>query len=221
MHLRFYLIFHISFNIQTILHTRTECVPSSSSVFPCYISGVHHFGWDFCVCAFFVYVYAFFNPTIEVVTFCLCGWYTLGVFFIAGIHSSRTWMSGSFEAMQWNACVHRLSLGLHSHQKEFGGNGVRTHVNSKGNIPTTRKKPPQMRIEATTLHQAGRWAQNTTIQLFQPPCSLWLWDLVCDIFWTSSLGVFLDILVSSPPSSVPWLSQWHTALKKKKKKKVV
>ena len=30
-------------------------------------SGVHHFWWDFCVCEFF-------NPTIGVVTFGLCGW---------------------------------------------------------------------------------------------------------------------------------------------------
>ena len=46
-------------------------------------------------------------------------------------------MSGSFESVQWNACVHRLDLGLHSHLKEFLGNGVRTHVNSKGKIPST------------------------------------------------------------------------------------
>ena len=28
--------------------------------------------------------------------------------------------------------MQRLDLGLYSHPKEFGGNGVRTHVNSKG-----------------------------------------------------------------------------------------
>ena len=28
--------------------------------------------------------------------------------------------------------MHRLDLGLYSHPKEFLGNGVRTHVNSKG-----------------------------------------------------------------------------------------
>ena len=59
--------------------------------------------------------------------------------FVAGIHPSRTWMSGSFESVQWNACVHRLDLGLHSHPKEFWGDGVRTHVNSKGKIPSTGK----------------------------------------------------------------------------------
>ena len=46
-------------------------------------------------------------------------------------------MSGSFEYVWWNACVHRLDLGLCSHPKEFWGNGTRNHVNSKGKIPTT------------------------------------------------------------------------------------
>ena len=48
-------------------------------------------------------------------------------------------MSGFFESMQWNACVHRLDLGLYSHLKEFWGNGVRTNVNSKGKVPCTGK----------------------------------------------------------------------------------
>ena len=47
-------------------------------------------------------------------------------------------MSGSFESVRWSACVRRLDLSLYSHPKEFLGNGVRTHVNSKGKIPTTR-----------------------------------------------------------------------------------
>ena len=57
--------------------------------------------------------------------------------FVAGIHLSRTRMSASFESVRWNACVYRLDLGLYSRPKEFGGNGVRTHVNSKGKIPST------------------------------------------------------------------------------------
>ena len=62
-----------------------------------------------------------------------------GCIFVAGFHPSRTWMSGSLESVRWNACVHRLRLGLYSHPKEFSGNGVRTHVNSKGKIPSTGK----------------------------------------------------------------------------------
>ena len=46
-------------------------------------------------------------------------------------------MSGSFYSMRWNACVHRLDLGLYSHPKEFGGNGDKTHVNTKGKNPST------------------------------------------------------------------------------------
>ena len=48
-------------------------------------------------------------------------------------------MSGSLESVRWNACAHRLVLGLHSHPKEFLGNGVRTHAHSKGKIPSAGK----------------------------------------------------------------------------------
>ena len=75
--------------------------------------------------------------------------------FVASIHPSRTWMSGSFQSMWWNACVHRLDLGLYSCPKESWGNGVRTHVNSRGKIPSTGKNSPQRRIEPMALYQAG------------------------------------------------------------------
>ena len=42
-----------------------------------------------------------------------------GCVFVASIHPSRTWMSGSFESVRWNACVHGLGFGLYSHPKEF------------------------------------------------------------------------------------------------------
>ena len=62
---------------------------------PSHISGLHHFGGDFCVCdrfvlfvclffvCLFVYLFVwlfFFNPIIEVVTFRLRGWRMLGMF---------------------------------------------------------------------------------------------------------------------------------------------
>ena len=72
--------------------------------------------------------------------------------FVAGIHPSRTWTSGSLESVRWNACVHRLDLGLYSHPS-FWGSGVWTHVNSKGKIPSTGKFP-QRRIELATLWTA-------------------------------------------------------------------
>ena len=78
--------------------------------------------------------------------------------FVAGIHPSRTWMLGSFESMQWNACVYRLDLGLYSHLKEFWGNGVRSHGNYKGKSPLWETL---RRFEPTTLHHAGQRAQHT------------------------------------------------------------
>ena len=72
----------------------------------------------------------------------------VGCVFVACIHPSstqtytslwsKTWMSGSFESMKWNACVHRLNLQLYYHPNKLLGNGVRTQVNSKGKIPSTR-----------------------------------------------------------------------------------
>ena len=52
-----------------------------------YISGVHHFLGEIFA---YVTVFVFSNPTIKVVTFHLRGWCVLGVFFVAGIHPSRT-----------------------------------------------------------------------------------------------------------------------------------
>ena len=54
----------------------TEHNGASSSAFPSYISGVHHF-W-----VGFLRMWTFFNPTIKVVTFRLRGWCVLGVFLL-------------------------------------------------------------------------------------------------------------------------------------------
>ena len=55
-----------------------------------------------------------------------------------------------------NSCAHRLDLGLYSHPKEFWWNGIRTHINSKGKIPSTG------RLEPATLHLAGQRIHLTT-----------------------------------------------------------
>ena len=87
-----------------------------------------------------------------------------GCVFVAGIHPSRTWTSGSFEPMRWNACMHRLDLGLYSHPKEFLGNGVWTHVNSKGKVPSTENVP---RGGSNPRH-CGQRAQALPTELFWP-----------------------------------------------------
>ena len=66
----------------------------------------------------------------------------LGVFLLPAF--TRLDMNiGSFESVRWNACVHRLDLGLYSHPKEFWGNEVRTHVNPKGKTPLPEHPPPR------------------------------------------------------------------------------
>ena len=86
-----------------------------------------------------------------------------GCVFAAGIHPSRTWMSGSFESVRWNACVHRLDLGLYSHPKGFWGKESEPMLTPKEKNPLYRKKnSSQRRTEPTTLHQAGLGAQHTT-----------------------------------------------------------
>ena len=87
---------------------------------------------------FFSYVTVFYSNHLG--SHMLSSWMVhAGCVFVAGIHPSRTWMSGSFESVWWNACMHRLDLGLYSHPKKFWGNGVRNHVNSKGKILSTWK----------------------------------------------------------------------------------
>ena len=69
-------------------------------------------------------------------------------------------MSGSFESVRWNVCVHRLDLGLCSHPKEFFvGMVLETML-------TPREKSPlaeaQRRFEPATLYHARQRAQHTT-----------------------------------------------------------
>ena len=52
---------------------------SSSSALPAISVGCTIFG------EIFVYVTIFFNPTVEVVTFRLCGWCMLGVFLLPAV----------------------------------------------------------------------------------------------------------------------------------------
>ena len=100
------------------------------------LSGVHHFRWDFRESdRFFIQRLSNHIPSLWMVhDRCV---------FVAGIHPFRTWTLGSFESMLWNACLHRIDLCLYSHLKEFLGTGVRTHVSSKGKIPSTGKILPR------------------------------------------------------------------------------
>ena len=68
-------------------------------------------------------------------------------------------MSGSFESLRWNACVHRLDLGLFSRPKEFfKGMESESMLTQRGkSLPEAQRK-----IELATLHHFGQRAQRTT-----------------------------------------------------------
>ena len=78
-------------------------------------------------------------------------------------------MSESSESVRWNACVHRLDLGLYFHPKEFWGNGVRTHVNSKGKIPSTGKKKFSPEEDRTHDAASSRTARPTLPKSYSHP----------------------------------------------------
>ena len=111
-----------------------------------------------------------FNPTI--VTVCLHGWCVLDELLLLAFtclgHECHL-LSGSFESMQWNACVHRLDLGLNSIPKEFWRNGVRNHVNSnKGKNPLYRR----LRGRSNPWRYITQDSEPNTLPtvLFLPPC---------------------------------------------------
>ena len=91
-----------------------------------------------------------------------------GCVFVAGIHPSRTWTSGSFESVQWNACMHRLDLGLYSHPKEFLGEWSLTPC------LTPREKsflPENVPRGGSNPRHCGQRAQALPTELFRPPTS--------------------------------------------------
>ena len=63
--------------------------------------------------------------------------------------------------------MHRLDLNLYCHPKEFLGNGVRTHDNSKGKIPSTGKILLRGSDPQCCITQRQR-AQHTANKLFRP-----------------------------------------------------
>ena len=75
-------------------------------------------------------------------------------------------MSGFLESVQWNACVHRLDLGLYSHPRDFTGEW------SQNPVLTPRGKPLYWKLRGG-LNQRGCIMQDSepnTLQteLFHP-----------------------------------------------------
>ena len=134
---------------------------------PSYISGVTIFGEFLFVCLFFL---------------CICGRlksnqrsnYILpsrkvqaGCAFVAGIHLSRTCMSGSFESRAMECMCAQTRPRLYSHSKEFLRDGVRTCVNSKGKNPLYRKLRGGLNPRLCTTQD--KEPNTLPTELFRPP----------------------------------------------------
>ena len=143
--------------------------------------------WDSPFLVRFLCMWPCFNPAKEEVTFCPCGWSMLGVFLIpAFTHLGH-------ESVWWNACVHRLDFSLYSHLKEFGGNGVKNNVNSKGKIPSTEGSD-KVRSRFAASH---RTASMTHYRL--------------NCFWVSYMHAF-SIFVFAPVQRNWACFTWKSAL---------
>ena len=108
-----------------------------------------------------------------------------------------------------------------------GGNGVRTHVNFKGKIPSTGKNS-QRRIEPTTQHQAGQRTQHTTNwAILAPVLDLTSLSRVLLHFpWDRLVGLVVKASASRAEDpgfesrlrreffgveSYQWLKNWHSS----------
>ena len=95
-------------------------------------------------------------------------------------------MSGSRVCAMECMC-HRLDHGLYSHLKEFKGNGVRTHVDSKENIPSTRKILPRGGWNPRGCMKQDSEPNTLPTSYLDPYSAHWLWtvaamETVCWVF---------------------------------------
>ena len=144
------------------------CVPSCSSVVHLLLlrSKLYLWGSPFWVRFLLMWlcVVVVFNPTIEVVTFRLRGRYILGVFLLPAFTCLGHEYQDLLSPCAVYSRVHKLALVLYSHPKECLGNGVRTHVNPKGKISSSRDS-----AEGQTRNAAShRTASPTHYRLSYP-----------------------------------------------------
>ena len=117
------------------------CVPSC-------IFGVHHFGWDCSMCD------RFLNPTTEVVQFCLCGWCMLGVFLLlAFTHLEHECQDHWVHGMECMCALTRPLFVLSL--KRVLESRVRTYVNCKWKIPSTRESEESRTCAAASCRTAS------------------------------------------------------------------
>ena len=118
--------------------------------------------------------------------------------FVAGIHPSRTWMSGSFECVWWNACVHRLDFVYTLIQKNLGGggggkDGVRTHVNSREKSRQPEKILPRGGSNPQRCNKQDS-EPNTPTTSYSGP---WKWYKMVEVNGTCKHGRYNKIWLKS------------------------
>ena len=119
----------------------------------------------FCVCD------RFCNPTIDSDwgSHIPSSWVVhAGCVFVVSIHLSRKWMSGSFESVRWNTCVHRLDLRLYSHPRVLGKRS-RNPYQLQGKIPSTGKILP--RGGSNPRHCNKQDSEPSTLPSYSSPLS--------------------------------------------------
>ena len=144
---------------------------SSSSAFPSYISGVHHF-W-----VRFLRMWPFFNPTIKVVTFRLCGWCVLGVSLL------QTFTHLGHESMRWKCmCAQTRPRFILSSERVLGGMEFEPMLTPRQkspppeNFPRGGSSPRRCGQQAQTLPTSYSSLHFISANSF--PCCCFLWQSV-------------------------------------------
>ena len=123
----------------------------------------------------YVYVAGFFffcNPTIEVVTFDLRGWCTLGVFLLPAFASL------GHECQDLLSPCHGMQLCTDKTpaytliQKIFLGNGVRTHANSSPSTGGSEEQRWTDEIEKMKKQVGQSFSTHTSVTCLLLNCSL-------------------------------------------------
>ena len=122
-----------------------------------------------------------------------------GCVFVAGIHPSRTWISGSFESVRWNVCVHRIDSVYALIWKSFGGMKSEPVLTPRARSPLPEKfSPEEDRTCAAASHRTvstehSQWAipaQKAWIE----PRSFALKAIASTTRLTWQVNVMLDVL---------------------------
>ena len=95
-----------------------------------------------------------------------------GCVFVVGIHPSRTWMSGSFESKQWNACVQTRPRFILSPETSFGGMESEPMLTLREKSALSENSL-QRRIEPTTLHHEDNKPNTWPMSNSGPKRSEW------------------------------------------------